>query len=307
MSTVSYILYLVITCTFVLLFVMILIVSCFGKRPNEVAPASTNQARPRQRRRRGSESNMSDTDSYYSTESDEENPITLQEIDYDIFLPIVSLHRKKPKLFDDCCSICIDGLKNGNKVRQIITCKHAFHSTCLLQWIKVNETCPNCKEDLNKEKLLEKLRTMNPKAVKNYLKKSGQDVNYALSDNDEPSGGRRSRARNLQGQRRRRRRAQRLRRRSLQREILPPPALPPRVRRRMDEVNGVNNADNNQEENSPNGGTVDLDSSAAILNNDGDGQGLRDSQLMVQLQMQEIQMWERQGEGNDGMIPVQMV
>lgn len=285
---------------------MILIVSCFGKRPDDEPRTAANQVRPRQRRRRRSESNLSDSDSYYSSDSEDDNPITLKEIDYDIFLPIISLHRRKPKLFDDCCSICIDGLKNGNKVRQIITCKHAFHSTCLLQWIKVNETCPNCKEDLSKDKLLDKLRTMNPKAVKNYLKKNGEASGVSLSDEVEAPRLERSRSRNLgQGQRRRRRRGPRVRRRSLQREVpLPPPALPARVRRRINEVNGTGNS-RGQEEGIADE-TVDLDSSAAILNQ-GEANGLSDSQLMMQMQLEELRMWERQGEGEGDMIPVDMV
>ncbi len=50
---------------------------------------------------------------------------------------------------DDNCTICIDYLKNGQKLRCVPLCKHIFHSECLLNWLMVTEVCPNCKNEIS--------------------------------------------------------------------------------------------------------------------------------------------------------------
>ena len=51
------------------------------------------------------------------------------------------------------CSICLDKILNGQKVRKIKFCPHYFHSECIQDWVKVNETCPNCKLELSKKNM----------------------------------------------------------------------------------------------------------------------------------------------------------
>lgn len=261
---------------------MILLVSCFG-RHEQVEDATA--ARRRRRIIRDIEDNLSDSEYEYS-DSDEENPITLTEKDYDIFFPLISLKKKKIKLFDESCSICIDELKNGSTVRQILTCKHAYHSSCLLDWVKINESCPNCKEDLHKDHMIEKLKKENPKKIKELLKK-GIDFSDSL-EGESPSAGLR-----------RRRRAQRPR---LQMRREAPPPLPQSIVRRIRSVNQNQNGRRSSRRRENN--TEDLDSSIAMLNRE--PRDLTDSELMFVMQMREIDMWERQGRGGD-MIPVQMV
>lgn len=240
-----------------------------------------------------------DASEYTDSSSDEENPISLNEEDYNFFLPYISLQQNKVKLFDKTCSICIDELGNGSKVRQIITCKHAFHDACLIDWIKINESCPNCKEDLNKLNMIEKLKKTNPKKVKHLLDKENptpeqpdvEDLNASARPNS--------------NQRRRRRRAGRQRQNL--RRVDPPPPMPQRVVRRMNSVNQQqqNPPEENRQPVQREGGTIDLDSSNAFLNMQ--EEGLTDSEIMRRMQLREIELWERQGEGDTNMIPVQMV
>lgn len=65
-------------------------------------------------------------DSFITDESDtEENQLTLTPKDYDRWMPVIDLEEKKKsgwKFFDDICSICLDTIQNGEKVRQISTC-----------------------------------------------------------------------------------------------------------------------------------------------------------------------------------------
>lgn len=54
-----------------------------------------------------------------------------------------------PTIVDDNCTICIDFLKNGQKLRCVPLCGHIFHSECLLNWLHVTEVCPNCKNEIS--------------------------------------------------------------------------------------------------------------------------------------------------------------
>ena len=47
------------------------------------------------------------------------------------------------------CSICLDAINSEKPVRTVVMCKHAFHSECLLDWIKLKEFCPNCKKEFD--------------------------------------------------------------------------------------------------------------------------------------------------------------
>lgn len=41
------------------------------------------------------------------------------------------------------CSICLDPINEGYK----LPCNHEFHTTCILPWFKVNNTCPFCRKE----------------------------------------------------------------------------------------------------------------------------------------------------------------
>ena len=43
------------------------------------------------------------------------------------------------------CSIC---LTSTNKPKCVTKCGHHFHISCIKQWLKVNHTCPMCREPL---------------------------------------------------------------------------------------------------------------------------------------------------------------
>jgi len=42
------------------------------------------------------------------------------------------------------CSICLDNL-NSNHIHELDECKHQFHSSCLITWLRVNDGCPMCR------------------------------------------------------------------------------------------------------------------------------------------------------------------
>jgi hypothetical protein len=152
--------------TIVILFILILCVACIKKRGDD------EEEEEDIRRQFENES-----ESEYQEESEEEeDPITLNEEDYDKYFPIVNMEKKKvvEKLKDEICSICIDNIINNEKVRKIRFCTHYFHSGCLQDWIKVNETCPNCKLELNKTNMELLHKKEKESKSKKKKKKSGR-------------------------------------------------------------------------------------------------------------------------------------
>uniref|UniRef100_A0A8W7JCR8 RING-type domain-containing protein n=1 Tax=Anopheles albimanus TaxID=7167 RepID=A0A8W7JCR8_ANOAL len=44
------------------------------------------------------------------------------------------------------CSICQDEI--GESQRYTLSCKHSFHSECIMAWIRNKLECPNCRKAL---------------------------------------------------------------------------------------------------------------------------------------------------------------
>lgn len=45
------------------------------------------------------------------------------------------------------CSICLNNIKKGSECIGFI-CKHSFHAECAIAWMKIQNTCPNCRKKL---------------------------------------------------------------------------------------------------------------------------------------------------------------
>ena len=54
---------------------------------------------------------------------------------------------------DNLCSICLT--ENDKDIKDnlnlIKNCKHRFHYDCIIEWIKVNQTCPMCRQNITKK------------------------------------------------------------------------------------------------------------------------------------------------------------
>lgn len=50
----------------------------------------------------------------------------------------------------DKCAICLVDYEEGDEVKRL-PCTHMFHSECVGRWLKVNRTCPCCKESIRPE------------------------------------------------------------------------------------------------------------------------------------------------------------
>lgn len=90
------------------------------------------------------------------TINDEINPDdmirTMEPAQIEKFIPkkkFDQIAKNNKSVEDNTCTICIDFLKNGEMLREIPICRHAFHAECLLSWLQVNEVCPNCKNEVS--------------------------------------------------------------------------------------------------------------------------------------------------------------
>lgn len=50
-----------------------------------------------------------------------------------------------PKPGDSTCLICLSEYQSKETLRTIPECDHYFHADCIDEWLKVNSTCPTCR------------------------------------------------------------------------------------------------------------------------------------------------------------------
>ncbi|KAL5816782.1 hypothetical protein ACOSQ3_025160 [Xanthoceras sorbifolium] len=53
--------------------------------------------------------------------------------------------RRLPKPNDNTCSICLCEYQPKEILRTILVCNHYFHITCIDEWLRLNATCPVCR------------------------------------------------------------------------------------------------------------------------------------------------------------------
>ncbi|KAL5713965.1 hypothetical protein ACHQM5_015991 [Ranunculus cassubicifolius] len=66
-------------------------------------------------------------------------------------IPLIQITTKNH--FDSCgeensCSVCLEDLKVGQKVRDLPYCRHMFHPNCIDQWLTKHGSCPLCRRNL---------------------------------------------------------------------------------------------------------------------------------------------------------------
>ena len=66
---------------------------------------------------------------------------------YNIFkLPIHKIKSNDNLLLDEC-SICLEKYVQNDKIMSL-ECNHSFHDACIKLWLKNNNTCPQCRENI---------------------------------------------------------------------------------------------------------------------------------------------------------------
>ena len=58
--------------------------------------------------------------------------------------------KKYSTIKEDKCAICLQKYKGIDIIKEF-PCKHIFHKTCILKWIKNSNKCPLCKYDITND------------------------------------------------------------------------------------------------------------------------------------------------------------
>lgn len=58
---------------------------------------------------------------------------------------ILGESRRLSKPNDYTCSICLSDYQPKDTIRTIPECNHCFHIDCIDEWLKINTTCPVCR------------------------------------------------------------------------------------------------------------------------------------------------------------------
>lgn len=53
--------------------------------------------------------------------------------------------KRLPKPNDNTCPICLSEYQPKETLRTIPECNHYFHASCVDEWLKMNATCPLCR------------------------------------------------------------------------------------------------------------------------------------------------------------------
>ncbi|WVZ16671.1 hypothetical protein V8G54_009653 [Vigna mungo] len=53
--------------------------------------------------------------------------------------------RRVPGPNGGCCWICLSEYNSKETIRCIPECEHCFHADCIDEWLRINNTCPVCR------------------------------------------------------------------------------------------------------------------------------------------------------------------
>ena len=111
---------------------------------------------------------------------------------------IPMLKYKKNKDVDEFgtadCVICMEEFTNGVSIRKVPSCRHIFHSECIMKWLsgpnqQEQQRCPMCNEEITVELLEKAIAEESGKkksSIFNLIGKSGRDSNISSQNQVAP-------------------------------------------------------------------------------------------------------------------------
>lgn len=65
------------------------------------------------------------------------------------------------------CVICMEVFEEGERLRKLSTCRHIFHSTCIITWFsgeqqRLSQKCPQCNLTVSLEAIKKALQELSP-------------------------------------------------------------------------------------------------------------------------------------------------
>ena len=92
------------------------------------------------------------------------------------------------KFKDITCNICLEGFEIGNVLR-VLECKHEFHETCIITWLKSRNTCPVCRHELeSNDPNYERRKRNHRENLRNYHRNSSNNLNNNNNNNNNNGG-----------------------------------------------------------------------------------------------------------------------
>lgn len=62
-------------------------------------------------------------------------------------VPLITIGHEHRNEDNNSCPICLNEMAIGEEARYL-TCKHIFHRTCVDEWLRVNASCPTCRQGI---------------------------------------------------------------------------------------------------------------------------------------------------------------
>ena len=85
------------------------------------------------------------------------------------------------------CNVCLENFSKGQISNQI-DCGHYFHEKCIVHWLKMRNTCPVCRHELeSNDPNYEKRKHSNREMVRNLHNNSGNNNNNNNNNNNQAS------------------------------------------------------------------------------------------------------------------------
>lgn len=103
------------------------------------------------RRRRGSSRSGNDQDEMANDQTRQVGPAGLPEE----FIKSITVYKYKKsggEVESTDCSVCLSEFEDGEKLRLLPKCNHAFHLPCIDTWLKSHSSCPLCRFDIGAAK-----------------------------------------------------------------------------------------------------------------------------------------------------------
>lgn len=60
-------------------------------------------------------------------------------------MTVLGASKRLPKASDSICAICLSEYQPKETIRTVPACNHYFHTHCIDEWLKINATCPVCR------------------------------------------------------------------------------------------------------------------------------------------------------------------
>ncbi|XP_073152002.1 RING-H2 finger protein ATL73-like [Henckelia pumila] len=80
-------------------------------------------------------------------ENGRENAQAAKNMD-ELTLQVIVTSEFSEECKEDMCVVCLGEFMEGQGVRVLPECSHAFHSSCIDRWVDSNPSCPICRADL---------------------------------------------------------------------------------------------------------------------------------------------------------------